>query len=150
MLSLRILALANNPSSFNPPYPTSQFTIPLDADGNPIDTKWADYIYQTGFQHSHSFSISGATSSTSYFLSIGYTDQEGIVQKNTYSRKNARLNLEHKLNKYITFGANFAFTNGLNSAPNTGSLPGQGFSTAGAGRMALVLPSNLADRKSVV
>lgn len=144
MLSLRILALANNPSSFNPPYPTSQFTIPLDADGNPIDTKWADYIYQTGFQHSHSFSISGATSSTSYFLSIGYTDQEGIVQKNTYSRKNARLNLEHKLNKYITFGANFAFTNGLNSAPNTGSLPGQGFSTAGAGRMAFVLPSNLA------
>ena len=60
-----------------------------------------------------------------------------------YSRKNARLNLEHKFNKYISFGANFGFTNGYNQAPNTGSLPGEGFNTAGAGRLAFVLPPNL-------
>jgi TonB-dependent starch-binding outer membrane protein SusC len=123
--------------------PLTPFSLVNDADGNPINTNWSDYIYQTGFQHSHSLSISGATPTTSYYLSVGYSDQEGMVQKNTYSRKNARLNLEHKLNRYITFGANVGFTNGFNSAPNTGSLPGQGFNTAGAGRLAFVLPPNV-------
>ncbi|MBM3421113.1 MAG: SusC/RagA family TonB-linked outer membrane protein, partial [Bacteroidetes bacterium] len=80
------------------------FTLVNDANGNPINTKWADYIYQTGFQHSHAITISGSTAATSYFLSVGYSDQEGMIQKNTYARKNARLNLEHKFNKYITFG----------------------------------------------
>lgn len=133
------LAWANYPSQL-----TSAFTIPTDANGNPIDTKWSDYVYQTGFQHSHAFTFSGSTSSTSYFLSIGNTNQEGMIQKNTYSRKNARLNLDHKLNKYITLGANISVSNSFNKAPNTGSLPGQGFGTAGAGRLAFVLPPNLA------
>lgn len=126
----------------------TQYSLIDGPDGKPIDTNWADYIYQTGFQHSHALTISGATPSTSYFLSIGYSDQEGIVKNNFYTRKNARLNLEHKLNQYITFGANFGLTNGYNRAPNTGSLPGQGFNTAGAGRLAFVLPPNLSPYKN--
>lgn len=131
-------ALANYPSQL-----ASPFTIPNDANGNPIDTKWSDYVYQTGFQHSHSFTFSGSTPSTTYFLSLGYTNQEGMIQKNTYSRKSARLNLDHKLNKYISLGANISVSNSFNQAPNTGSLPGQGFNTGGAGRLAFVLPPNL-------
>ncbi len=58
-------ALANNPSAL-----TSSFTDPLDANGKPIDTKWSDYIYRTGFQHNHAVTISGSSPSTSYFLSV--------------------------------------------------------------------------------
>ncbi len=132
-------ALANYPSQL-----TATFFIPNDANGNPINTDWSDYVYQTGFQHSHAFTFSGSTPSTSYFLSVGYTNQEGMIQQNTYSRKNARLNLDHKLNKWITLGASMSVSNSANRAPNTGSLPGQGFGTAGAGRLAFVLPPNLA------
>lgn len=131
-------ARANNPGQLS-----FDFFIPNDANGNPLDTDWSDYIYQTGFQHSHSFTFSGSTPSTNYFLSIGYTNQEGMIQKNTYSRKNARLNLDHKLNKYITLGANISVSNSFNQAPNTGSLSGQAFSTGGGGRLAFVLPPNL-------
>lgn len=132
------IALANYPSQLS-----SAFFIPTDANGNPVDTKWSDYVYQTGFQHSHAFTFSGSTPSTSYFLSVGYTNQEGMIQKNTYSRKNARLNLDHKLNRYISLGANLSVSNSFNRAPNTGSLTGQAFGTAGAGRLAFVLPPNL-------
>lgn len=116
------------------------FTDPLDANGNPIDTKWSDYVYRTGFQQSHALTISGSTPSTSYFLSIGYTDQAGMIRTNNYTRKNARLNIEHKLNKFINLGANIAYTNGFSKAPDTGSS----FSTGGAARLAFVLAPNLA------
>ena len=118
------------------------FFIPT-INGKPVDTNWADYVYRTGFQHNHALTISGATASTSYFLSIGYTNQEGMVQKNSYERKNARLNLDHKLNKYVSFGANFSISNGLSRAPNTGAS----FATAGAARLAFVLAPNLSPYK---
>jgi len=136
-------ALANNPSAL-----TSSFTDPLDANGKPIDTKWSDYIYRTGFQHNHAVTISGSSPSTSYFLSVGYNNQEGMIKKNSYERKNARMNLDHKLNKYITLGANISVTNSFNAAPNTGSLSSQAFNTAGAARLAFVLPPNLAPYKN--
>jgi TonB-linked SusC/RagA family outer membrane protein len=125
-----------------PPAVPTQLTNPMDMDGNPVNTKWADLIYQKGFQQNHSISVSGSTSQTSYFLSVGYSDQNGMIKKNTYTRKNARLNIDHKLNKYISFGANIAYTNGNSEAPNTGS----DFSTAGAARLAFVLPPILAPR----
>jgi TonB-linked SusC/RagA family outer membrane protein len=112
----------------------------LDTNGNPIATNWADKVYQKGFQQSHTLTISGATGNTNYFLSVGYTDQAGMIKKNYYTRKNARLNIDQRINKYLSFGANIAYTNGLSEAPNTGSLSGQAFSTAGAARLAFVLP----------
>ena len=115
-----------------------------DVNGKPIDTNWSDYVYQKGFQQSHAITVSGSTGNTSYFLSIGYTNQEGMIQKNYYTRKNARLNLDHKVNKYISLGANISYTNGFSEAPNTGSLEGQAFSTAGAARLAFVLPPIIA------
>jgi TonB-dependent starch-binding outer membrane protein SusC len=129
------LARANNPASGL----AFDFFIP-EINGQKVDTRWADYVYQTGFQQNHALTISGATGKTNYFLSVGYTNQEGMVQKNSYERKNARLNMDHKVNKFLAFSGNFSISNGLSKAPNTGS----NFSTAGAARLAFVLPPNLA------
>ncbi|HUW93791.1 MAG TPA: SusC/RagA family TonB-linked outer membrane protein, partial [Bacteroidales bacterium] len=116
----------------------TKISDPNGPAGNYVDTKWSDYIYQTGFQQNHAISISGSTATTNYFLSTGFTDQAGMIQNNTFNRKNIRLNLDHKLNKYINVSANFAYVNSMNKAPNTGSLSGQAFNTAGAGRLAFV------------
>jgi TonB-dependent starch-binding outer membrane protein SusC len=125
------------------PATAPQFTPILDVNGNLVDTDWTDYIYQRGFQQNHAITFSGSTPSTNYFLSVGLTDQDGMIQKNTYKRKNARLNLDHKLNKYISLGTTISYVNSYSEAPNTGSLSGQAFSTAGAGRLAFVLPPML-------
>ena len=109
---------------------------PTDADGNLIETDWADFIYRKGFQQNHAFTVSGSSATTSYYLSIGYSNQEGMIKNNFYTRKNARMNVDHKVNKYLTLGANIAYTNGYTESPNTGS----NFSTAGAARLAFVLP----------
>lgn len=107
-----------------------------DANGNPVETNWADYIYHKGFQQNHAITISGSSPTTSYYLSTGYSNQEGMVKNNFYNRKNVRMNVDHKVNKWITLGANAAYTDGYTESPNTGS----DFSTAGAARLAFVLP----------
>ncbi|HOS71526.1 MAG TPA: TonB-dependent receptor [Bacteroidales bacterium] len=136
-LSLKNKALANSGSSTVLKYASG-------ADGKNIDTDWADFVYQKGFQHNHAITFSGSTPSTSYFLSVGYTNQEGMIRKSSFTRKNARLNIDHKLNKWVTLAANIAYTNGYNVSPNTGS----DFSTAGAARLAFVLPSILGPYKA--
>ncbi len=114
-----------------------------DANGKTVDTKWYDYIYQTGFSHSNSLSVSGGSDQTSYYMSVGHTHQDGMLQKNYFDRTSLRLNLDHKLYKRFSIGTNFGYSNNYNFAPNTGSLPGQAFNTAGLGRLPLVLPPNV-------
>ncbi len=116
-----------------------QLSILTDVDGLPISTNWADQVYQKGLQHSHAITVSGSTATTNYFLSVGYTDQQGMIKKNTFVRKTARMNIDHKLNKFINLGINIGYTNGYNKSPVTGSS----FATAGAARLAFVLPPNL-------
>ncbi|HMJ71011.1 MAG TPA: TonB-dependent receptor [Cyclobacteriaceae bacterium] len=119
------------------------FKPSLDADGNVIDTDWYDHIYRTGFSHSNSLGVSGATDKTNYYISVGYTAQSGMLKKNDFDRTSARLNLDQKLTRNITIGTNFSYSNTYNEAPSTGSLPGAAFATAGLGRLPLVLPPNV-------
>jgi TonB-linked SusC/RagA family outer membrane protein len=121
-----------------------QLSLVNDEFGNPISTKWADEVYQKGFQQNHAITFSGSTATTNYYVSVGYTDQAGMIKKNTFNRKNARLNIDHKLGKLISLGVNVGYTNGLNESPVTGSS----FATAGAARLAFVLPPSLGPYKN--
>ena len=121
-----------------------QFFPSFDANGNQINTNWYDYTMRTGLAHNHNLSFSGGNDKTNYYLSMGYTAQEGMIQANSFDRTVIRLNLDHKLSKKLTIGttASYALTN--NAAPNTGSLPGQSFATAGLGRLPLITAPNIA------
>lgn len=112
-------------------------------NGRPVDTKWNDEVYQTGFQQNHNISVSGANGGTRYFFSANYTKQEGMLKANTFDRKQIRMNLEHKVNNWFTLGGNFSFSRSQTESPSTGSLPGTAFNTAGAARLAFVTAPNI-------
>ncbi len=123
------LANANNPA---------RFVAGKDVNGNDISTNWYDHTHQTGYSHSHALNISGASEQTSYYMSLGYSQQEGFLKGNTFDRLTARINLDHKLTKFLKIGTNFSYTNTDNAGPNSG-IAGGGFSIAGLGRLPLVL-----------
>lgn len=50
------------------------------------NTNWQDKIFRIAFSHDHNISVSGAWKMLPYRVSIGYTDQEGIL-KNTDLRR---------------------------------------------------------------
>ena len=59
-----------------------------------------------------------------------------MVRTNTFIRKNARLNIDQKVNDYLKIGANIGFTNGYNTSPQIGADYGTGTSA----RLAFVVP----------
>jgi TonB-linked SusC/RagA family outer membrane protein len=128
------LANAGQPQGF---FPTT------DANGKTIDTDWYKYVYHTGFSHSNAISIAGGNESTTYYSSLNYTKQDGMLKQNTFDRLLLRVNVDHKLYKNFSVGTNFSFSNSNTSAPNTGSIPGQAFNTGGLGRLPLVTAPNV-------
>ena len=116
--------------------------LPATIGGKVVDTDWYDYIYRTGISYNNALSFSGGTDKTSYYFSIGNTKQKGMLVNNDFSRTNARVNIDHKVFKNFAVGVTFGYSNNFNSSPNSGSF-GSGFSTAGLGRLPLVLPPNV-------
>lgn len=76
-------------------------------------TNWQDHVFnQNAMMRSTDFSISGASDKGSYFSSVSYFDQDGIVAegKSNFSRLAARLNTITNVNDRFTLGWNVAYT----------------------------------------
>lgn len=119
--------------------------VNLDASGNPIDYNWQNLIYRTGTSYNTTASISGGTDKTSYYFSTNYSRQAGVLQKNDFSNQGLLFNIDHRPNKVIAMGGKISYSDQLNlAATSSGSLSGEAYATAGLGRIAVLLPSNLA------
>jgi TonB-linked SusC/RagA family outer membrane protein len=146
------MAAANNPgvNSTNPSgNGYTKFALATDANGKTIDTRWFDYVYRTGFSHDHNVNVSGGNDATTYYFSAGFSDQEGILKRNDFVRKNILFNVDSRVNNWFTVGGKISYSNEKNLAANSsGSLPGEGFATAGLGRIPLVTAPNVAPYKN--
>lgn len=102
----------------------------LAVDGG-VDTDWQkEVLRQNALQQDHNLSLSGATEQNSYYFSLGYTGQEGVSKPNEMVRYSARANVDQKVKKWLTIGANIGVTQteyyGMNTGEN--SLSGNIFS----------------------
>ncbi|MVN75320.1 SusC/RagA family TonB-linked outer membrane protein [Hymenobacter sp. HMF4947] len=127
-------AAATNVEGFKPSY---------NADGSLVDTRWYDYIYRTGISNNQNLNFSGGTDKTTYYASVGYTKQKGMLVRNDFRRYSARLNVDQKVFDRLSVGVRVNYSNSFNSAPNSGSVADGAFGTAGLGRLPLVLPPNI-------
>ncbi len=115
---------------------TNYYSLSYDANGQPIDTRWYDYIYQTGFSQSHNLSVSGANESTNYYGSVGYTAQDGIFKENGFNRKSALFNVDNKTTSWLHVGAKINYINENNlSAMSTGAGGSSFQSSSSSGAM---------------
>ena len=75
--------------------------------GNTVD--WYDMVFKNGFRQDYTVSLSGKKDAVSYYMSLQYLNNEGIIVGNEFSTIRGRLNLEGKANKFITAGVNLQF-----------------------------------------
>lgn len=76
-------------------------------------TDWQNEIFNYGAKrHSHELSLSGGNNKSTYYVSVGLQNQEGIVASeiSQYNRKSIRLNSTHKLSKVFTFGQTLGYS----------------------------------------
>ena len=81
-------------------------SIPYKALGT-ANTNWQDEIYRTAFSHDHNLTVSGAFKNLPYRVSVGYTDQQGILKTSDFKRVTASLNLNPSfLDDHLTLNLN--------------------------------------------
>lgn len=73
-------------------------------------TDWQDLVFQTAMQQDYTASVSNRTDNMSYYWSMGYSDREGIIVGDKFSAFRTRLNLESKINNWLTIGMNTGFS----------------------------------------
>lgn len=71
------------------------------------DTNWQNEILRTAFSHDHNVTVSGSMSDVPYRVSVGYTNQQGIVKTSNFERVTTALNLNPSfLNDHLTLNLN--------------------------------------------
>jgi TonB-linked SusC/RagA family outer membrane protein len=76
-------------------------------------TDWQKEIFSNdAHRFSHELSLSGGNDKSTFYVSFGMQDQEGIVAKeiSNFTKKSIRLNSTHKISKRFTFGQTVGYT----------------------------------------
>ncbi len=117
----RINSGLNGPGNTNGLYPQDQIDLYRNSTDRLLypNTDWLSLILKTAPTQNHNLSFNGGNEKTTYNVSLGYVNQNGIITGFNYKRYSARINLTSKINDHIKFGTNVLLKSGT-----TESIPG--------------------------
>ncbi len=70
---------------------------------------WYDASFQNGLRQDYNTSISGKKEGISYYWSLGYMNNEGIIVGDTYEAYRSNLKLDTEVNDWMSVGININF-----------------------------------------
>ncbi len=70
-----------------------------------VNTDWIDVCTRLGAIQDHNIQFRGGSKDTRVLTSIGYYNQEGVLENTDFSRISGRVNVNQKVNKYIRAAA---------------------------------------------
>lgn len=86
-------------------------------------TNWFEELFHNSVSQSHYLSLSGGTDKTSYYISGGFSHNNGLVKKTDYKRYNVSSKLDFKPNSRIKLGINTDLGLQESGAPSLGVDP---------------------------
>ncbi len=95
-------------------------------DGLTDQTDWYDEAYSTGIVQNYQVSVSDGTEKLKYFLSAGYTDDQGVLNAAFFKRYNFRANIENQVRKWLTVTANVSYSDNTSNGLSTGTGANRG------------------------
>jgi len=118
----------NKTRVLNSPGNAGSITIPEEyydfatgtAKKSKYDTDWQDALYRNAPFQRHNLSTYGGNEKNRYFLSGSYQNQQGIMLGTDQKVFNFRANIDSKVSKRLTVGANVSFTYNDNNEVTTG------------------------------
>lgn len=90
-------------------------------------TDWYNETFQDALTQNYQVSISNATDKINYYLSAGYTGEEGIIKVAFFERFNFRSNIENQIRPWLKIGANISYSD----YKSNGIVSGLGANRAG-------------------
>lgn len=82
---------------------------------------WVEHMIGNGQAQNHHLSMNGGNDKTKFNMSLGYLNQDGVNKAFNYKRYTGLLNINSKLNKVVTIGANVTLNNQERAEPVMGS-----------------------------
>ena len=76
--------------------------------GNSID--WQGEVLRTGSKQKYDLSVNGGTDNLSYFWSVEYQHNKGVIKGDDYSTVRTRLNFDFDINRWLNVGINAHFS----------------------------------------
>lgn len=67
-------------------------------------TNWFDVLFRNSVSHSHNLSLSGGSQKATYYISMGYDQNNGLVKKTDYNRYNLSSKVDINANKRVKLG----------------------------------------------
>lgn len=77
-------------------------------EGKSVD--WYDQVMQKGVRQNYNVSIGGGSKNVTYYWSLGYENNEGVIRGDKFAAIRSRLNVDFKVTDKISFGANTQFS----------------------------------------
>ncbi|HMQ61140.1 MAG TPA: TonB-dependent receptor [Flavilitoribacter sp.] len=74
-------------------------------------TDWQDAVFRNAGIQSHQLSVSGGTDKTTYAVSGGYFNQDGIIIGSNFDRFTTRINLDNQVKDWMKIGGSLAYAN---------------------------------------
>lgn len=81
---------------------------------------WVDFFFSTGVGVNHNIQVSKGGKNSSAYFSLGYLDQEGILQSSSLQRYNVRSNVSGRsADEKFTYALNLSVNYSLSDEPNS-------------------------------
>ena len=107
---------------------------------------WLDEAYKTGLRQEYNVNVSAGTDKSSFYVSVSYLNNEGIVDKSDYERLTGRLKADYQVKDWLKVGANMSYTHfDMNSLGEDGSSNSSGNIFAYATQIAPIYPLYIRD-----
>jgi len=95
-------------------------------DSTAANTNWLKQLLRTGHFEDANVSISGGDDKGSYYVGMGFRDDNSFMVGNAYKRASLRANINHDVNKYFSFGVNSSLSYTYNKYVPTSFVGGLG------------------------
>lgn len=110
-------------------YVTSRYGADLPLALGTASTNWQDEIFRTAVSTDHHVSINGAVKQLPFRVSVGYTDQNGIIKTSNMRRFTTSVNLAPSFfNDHLRMNVTAKYMNGKNRYADAGGAIGTALS----------------------
>ena len=83
---------------------------------------WLDMAYKNAVRQEYNVSVNGGTERSNFYASLGYLNEDGIIEYSGYERLSARIRADYQVKKWLRIGANVGLVNSnTRSNPNMGT-----------------------------
>ena len=116
-------------------YKDTYFRSGNDADGNPYKyqslddyrnldasewVNWQDEAFRPTWSQNHDVSVRGGTKESQYTISFSHYDENGIFTNSSFARNTARVKIQQKITKWLTFQGSLNYTSQKRTGIGTG------------------------------